>query len=59
MSGLRYEDYVGWVTLALINTGLAQSKDRNGLAWFLLSLLLGPLATLVIVLPPPRARTNR
>ena len=26
---------VGWGTLALINAGLAQSKHRSGLAWFL------------------------
>jgi len=41
---------VGWGTLALINAGLAQGKNRSGLGWFLLSLLLGPIATLVLVL---------
>lgn len=41
---------VGWGTLALINAGIAQGKNRSGLNWFLLSLLLGPLATLLIVL---------
>ena len=41
---------VGWFTLALINAGLAQGKQRRGLIWFLLSLLLGPLATLILVL---------
>jgi hypothetical protein len=40
---------VGWGTLALINCGLAQSKNLSGLKWFLISLLLGPLATLIIV----------
>ena len=40
---------VGWGTLALINAGIAQSKNRSGLNWFLLSLLLGPLATLILV----------
>jgi hypothetical protein len=40
---------VGWGTLALINAGLAQGKGRSGLAWFLLSLFLGPIATLLIV----------
>ncbi len=40
---------VGWGTLALINTGLAQSKGRRGLPWFFASLLLGPIATLVLV----------
>jgi hypothetical protein len=40
---------VGWGTLALINAGLAQSKGRSRAAWFLLSLLFGPIATFVIV----------
>jgi hypothetical protein len=40
---------VGWGTLALINAALAQGKGRGGLNWFLLSLLLGPVATLCIV----------
>lgn len=40
---------VGWRTLALINAGLAQGKNRSGLNWFLLSLLLGPIATFILV----------
>lgn len=40
---------VGWGTLALINAGLAQGKNRKGINWFLLSLLLGPLATLILL----------
>lgn len=44
---------VGWGTLALINAGLAQSKNRSGLNWFVLSLLLGPVATLFIVALDP------
>ncbi|MFC4711582.1 hypothetical protein [Planococcus dechangensis] len=40
---------VGWGTLALINAGLAQGKNRSGLMWFLLSLLLGPIATFILV----------
>jgi len=40
---------IGWGTLALINAGLAQGKNRSGLNWFLLSLLLGPVATFVLV----------
>jgi len=39
----------GWGTLALVNAGLAQGKNRSGLAWFLISLLLGPLATFFLV----------
>lgn len=41
---------VGWFTLSLINAGLAQTKGRSGLTWWLISLLLGPLCTLLIVL---------
>ena len=53
----RNEWFAGWGTLALVNAGLAQSKHRSGLAWFLVSLLLGPFATLVIVLlDDPRER---
>jgi hypothetical protein len=42
--------YAGWGTLALVNAGLAQGKHRSGLAWFLVSLLIGPGATLVLLL---------
>jgi hypothetical protein len=41
--------FVGWGTLSLINAGLAQAKGRSGLLWWVLSLVLGPLATLLIV----------
>jgi hypothetical protein len=41
--------FVGWGTLALINCGLPQGKQRSGLNWFLLSILLGPLATLILL----------
>jgi hypothetical protein len=49
--------FVGWGTLALINAGLAQGKNRSGLLWFLLSLVLGPVATLVLVLMPKARQT--
>ena len=50
-SSYRHTPYyaVGWWTLALINAGIAQSKKRSGLNWFLLSLLLGPIATFFLV----------
>lgn len=41
--------YIGWGTLALINAGLAQGKNRSGFNWFILSLLLGPLATILLL----------
>jgi biotin transporter BioY len=46
---------VGWVTLALINSGLAQGKNRSGIVWFLISLLLGPVATFLVVVLPSQA----
>ncbi len=52
--GQSYSGYVvGWGTLGLINAGLAQAKGRSGLLWFLLSLLLGPIATFLIVISDP------
>lgn len=44
----------GWFTLALVNAGLAEQKNRSRLAWFLLSLILGPIGTfLIVVMSPP------
>ena len=45
----HYGYAVGWGTLALINAGIAQAQDRSGLKWFIISLLLGPLATFLMV----------
>ncbi|MBG6213323.1 MAG: hypothetical protein LH475_12820 [Cryobacterium sp.] len=39
----------GWFALALVNAGLAENKGRGRWNWFLLSLLLGPIATYLIV----------
>jgi hypothetical protein len=48
-------DYaVGWFTLALINAGLAQGKNRSGTNWFVGSVFLGPLATLFLVAMPKK-----
>jgi len=49
----RTNFFVGWGTLALINAGLAQSKRRRGLVWWFVSLLLGPIATFLIVVLSP------
>jgi hypothetical protein len=49
MHQLAREYIVGWGTLALINAGLAQAKNRSGLGWFIGSLFLGPIATFLIV----------
>lgn len=42
--------FVGWGTLAFINAGIAQGKNRSGLNWFLLSLIIGPIASVVLVI---------
>ena len=58
-------EYVaGWGTLALINAGLAQGKNRSGLNWFLLSLFMGPVATFILValcenLPGPSDKADK
>jgi hypothetical protein len=54
----RANFFVGWGTLALINAGLAQGKGRSGLAWCLISLLFGPLATFLIVVLDRPARDD-
>lgn len=50
MQGTDPGYFVGWGTLALINAGLAQGKNFSGLLWFFISLLLGPIATFIIVI---------
>jgi hypothetical protein len=57
MSTNAGEYAVGWFTLSLINAGLAQSKGRSGLAWWLLSLLLGPFSTFLLVVSEPIKKT--
>ena len=48
---------VGWFTLSLINAGLAQTKGRSGLNWWIASVFLGPIATfLIVVLDPPKPK---
>ena len=49
---------IGWATLTLVNAGLAQGKGRSGLGWFAASVLIGPIATLLIVVLPPLAQAD-
>jgi hypothetical protein len=44
------EYFVGRGMLAPINEELAQGKNRSGGNWFLISLLHGPVAPLLLVL---------
>lgn len=47
----------GWLTLAAINAGLAEQKERSRGRWFVISLLIGPLATaLIVVWEAPQKR---
>lgn len=41
---------VGWVTLAMIIAGIAQGKNRSGLGWFILGLIGGPIALVILLL---------
>ncbi|MHC4958454.1 MAG: hypothetical protein ACYTGN_08755 [Planctomycetota bacterium] len=43
----------GWGTVALVNANLAQAKGSSGLVWFLISLLLGPIATFLLLFVEP------
>lgn len=49
MTPQHTEYAVGWFTLSLINAGLAQSKGRSRVVWWVFSLFLGPVATFVLV----------
>lgn len=40
---------VGWFTLSLVIAGIAQGKNRSGLGWWLLGVILGPLALLILL----------
>ena len=51
---MKGEFAVGWLTLALINAGLAQAKGRSGLWWWFGSLFFGPICTLLIVVLNPK-----
>ena len=48
-----------WGVLTLVNANIAQCKNRSGLSWFLISIILGPLATLMLAfadkLPNPNS----
>ncbi|HEY5563685.1 MAG TPA: hypothetical protein VIK72_18345 [Clostridiaceae bacterium] len=41
---------ISWGTLTLINSEIAQGKNKSGVTWFLLSIFLGPIATFLLVI---------
>ena len=44
-----YENSGWWLALAIVTAGLAEMKGRRRWIWFVLGLLLGPLATALVV----------
>lgn len=55
-----YENSGWWLALAIVTAGLAESKGRRRWVWFVLGLLLGPIATaLVVVWAKPAASEFR
>lgn len=40
---------VGWFSLSLMISGLAQAMNRGGLVWWLFGILTGPLALFCLV----------
>ena len=49
---------VGWGSLALINANIAQLKGRNGWAWLVGSLLIGPIATFILLFIDPTSQNG-
>ena len=47
--------FVGWGTLSLINSAIAQLQNRSALLWFFLSLIFGPIATFFLVVTYKKA----
>lgn len=41
-----------WLSVALLAAGFAQTRNRSGLAWFLLTTFLGPIAAFLLVVFP-------
>jgi len=46
--GEMHEYVVGWGTLALINAAIANADGRGPLKYFIGSLLLGPIITIIL-----------
>lgn len=44
---------VEWFIFSLIISGIAKALDRNGLFWWLMGIIGGPIALLVLVLLGP------
>ena len=42
-----------WVTMAILAGGLARTRNRSPWYWFLLTVVLGPIAAFLLVVWPP------
>lgn len=54
MSSVDNDIAMLWFGFAFVNANLAQLKNRSGLAWFLISLPLGPFAPMILAFFKPR-----
>jgi hypothetical protein len=52
-----------WLTVAILAGGFARTRNRSALAWFVLTVFLGPIAAFLLVVwpsadpvPPPAPR---
>lgn len=41
-----------WLTVAILAGGLARTRNRSAWAWFLMTVLLGPIAAFLLVVWP-------
>lgn len=46
---MKNEIAIGWGTFAMIVSGIAQSKNRSAIGWFVGALVFGPLALLCLL----------
>lgn len=42
-----------WLTVAILAGGFARTRNRSVLAWFVLTVFLGPIAAFLLVVWPP------
>ncbi|MFJ4997701.1 hypothetical protein ACIP5T_06090 [Microbacterium sp. NPDC088619] len=42
-----------WLTVAILAGGFARTRNRSALAWFVLTVFLGPIAAFLLVVWPP------
>lgn len=48
-----------WLTVAILAGGFARTRNRSAWAWFVLTLLFGPIAAFLLVAWPALPRAQR